>query len=46
MTDGTEIEAAPSNHASWYPALFLGLFVAIGILFALYALLWDGGAHT
>jgi hypothetical protein len=27
-------------------AIYFGLLILAGLLFALYVLLWDGGAHT
>ena len=31
---------------SWIPAIFFGLVILAAILFTLYVLLWNGGAHT
>jgi hypothetical protein len=37
---------ASDNDGSWSAAIFVGLVFAAALLFTLYVLLWDGGAHT
>jgi hypothetical protein len=37
---------ASDNSGTWNAAIFVGLVLAAALLFALYVLLWDGGAHT
>jgi len=46
MTDSYEGPTSRDNGGSWFAAIFFGLIVAAAILFTLYVLLWDGGAHT
>jgi hypothetical protein len=46
MTYSNEGPASQDNGGSWLAAIFFGLTVAAAILFTLYVLLWDGGAHT
>jgi hypothetical protein len=45
MPANEEPESA-ENPGSWFPAIFFALVILAAILFTLYALLWDGGAHT
>ena len=45
MTDSSETAGSPPE-GSWIPAVFFGLVVFAGLMLALYALLWNGGAHT
>ena len=46
MTESNEGPASRDDGGSWYAAIFFGVLVAAAILFTLYELLWDGGAHT
>ncbi len=46
MTDSNAGPASPDDSGSWFAAIFFALAVAAAILFTLYVLLWDGGAHT
>jgi hypothetical protein len=46
MTDRNEGSAAQENTGSWNAAIFVGLLLVAAALFALYVLLWNGGAHT
>ena len=39
--------AAPPDDRGWWIALmFVGFALVLAILFAVYVLAWDGGAHT
>jgi len=46
MTETNEGPATRDDEGSWFAALFFGVTIAAAILFTLYVLLWDGGAHT
>jgi len=46
MTESTEGPTSRDDEGSWFAALFFGVTIAAAILFTLYVLLWDGGAHT
>jgi hypothetical protein len=41
-----EESASTGNTGSWFAAMFFGLVILAAIVFTLYVLLWDGGAHT
>jgi hypothetical protein len=44
--DHDESTATPASHGWWIAATFVGVTLVFAILFVLYVLLWDGGAHT
>jgi hypothetical protein len=46
MTESNKGPASGDDGGSWFAAIFFGLLVAAAVLFTLYVLLWDGGAHT
>jgi hypothetical protein len=46
MTESQEGPASRDDDGSWFAAVFFGVTIAAAILFTLYVLLWDGGAHT
>lgn len=46
MTTSNEGSASGEATGSWFPAIFFGLVIVLAVLFTLYVLLWDGGAHT
>jgi len=46
MTESNDQPTLRDNGRSWFPAVFFGVVVLAAILFTLYVLLWDGGAHT
>ena len=45
-TDLHESAAPPDDHAWWIALIFVGSAVVLAILFTVYVLVWDGGAHT
>ena len=40
-----EASASSEDRGSWIAAIFVGLVLVAAILFTVYVLLWDGGAH-
>jgi hypothetical protein len=44
--DRNEEAAAREGHGWWIAATFFSLVLVAAILFVMYVLLWDGGAHT
>ncbi len=45
MNHGDDATSA-EDRGWWIAVIFVGSALALAILFTLYVLLWDGGAHT
>jgi hypothetical protein len=44
--DLTQETGSPEDSGSWTGVIFLALVLVVAILFTVYVLAWDGGAHT
>jgi len=45
-TDHSEEPASSSDTAFWIAVIFVGAGIVFALLFTIYVLAWDGGAHT
>jgi len=45
-TDLTQEAGSREDSGSWNGVIFLALVLLLAILFTVYVLAWDGGAHT
>jgi hypothetical protein len=46
MAESDEAPASGEDSGSWTGVIFFGLLSLAAILFTVYVLAWDGGAHT
>ncbi len=46
MTNLDHGTTSSDDPGSWTAAIFIGLVLLAAVLFTVYVLVWDGGAHT
>ena len=46
MAESNEAPASAEDNGSWTPVIYFGLLILAAIVFTVYVLAWDGGAHT